>query len=299
MLFAILAAQKDLLILPARSMSFLEMIREEGCVYFPSHLRSVTDEMASQYARATPFPHAVIDDFLPVEILNEVAERFPSQDTESDFNRSVERGKASFNPDRLSSGLHRSLFYSFNSRPFLEFLEQLSGINGLIPDPYFLGGGYHRTSTGGHLSVHADFNLHEKLRLRRRINVLIYLNKDWNEQFGGNLELWETDMSARVRSIEPLFNRCVIFNTDDTSYHGHPDPLATPRNVARRSIALYYYTASDAVFSEFTSRTTKFRERAGTGDRLGFKVRLLYFLNDLMPPVIMRGLLRLIRGHSK
>ena len=135
----------------------------------------------------------------------------------------------------------RRLFYSFNSKPFIRVLENITNINGLIPDPYFLGAGFHEIGQGGHLSVHVDFNHHKVMNLERRINVLIYLNKDWDKTCGGQLELWNKDVSKSVKSVVPAFNRCVIFNTTDWSYHGNPEPVKHPAGVTRKSIALYYY----------------------------------------------------------
>lgn len=113
----------------------------------------------------------------------------------------------------------------------------------MLPDPYFTRGGFHEISTGGLLGIHSDFRVNENLQLFRRVNMLIYLNKDWKEEYGGKLELWDQSMTAVVHSITPVFNRCVIFNTDAKSFHGHPEPLATPQGITRKSIALYYYTA--------------------------------------------------------
>ena len=101
----------------------------------------------------------------------------------------------------------------------------MTGIEGLIPDPDFLGGGFHETLRGGHLGIHADFNIHKRLILHRKINVLIYLNDNWKESYGGNLELWDKKMNGKVVSVSPTINKCVIFNTDIDSFHGHPDPL--------------------------------------------------------------------------
>jgi hypothetical protein len=155
----------------------------------------------------------------------------------------------------------QSAFAFFNSPSMLQFLEGLTNIQGLIPDPYFTGGGLHEISNGGKLGIHADFQVNEELQLKRRINVLIYLNKDWKPEYGGELELWDTAMRDKVVSIAPLFNRCVIFNTDADSFHGHPDPLTTPANVTRKSIALYYYTAQRLENSSGESRHTLYVTR--------------------------------------
>ena len=115
-----------------------------------------------------------------------------------------------------------------SSPPVLRFLEALTGIEGLIPDPYFGGAGPHQILPGGFLKVHADFNWHPLLKLDRRLNLLVYLNKDWREEYGGQLELWDRDMARCERQILPVFNRTVVFSTTDFSFHGHPRPLACP-----------------------------------------------------------------------
>jgi Rps23 Pro-64 3,4-dihydroxylase Tpa1-like proline 4-hydroxylase len=129
-----------------------------------------------------------------------------------------------------------------NSATFLQFLETLTGIGGLIPDLNFEGGGLHQIERGGFLKIHLDSNTHPRLPLARRINLLLYLNRDWREEYRGQLEHWDKEMSCCVHKILPIFNRCVIFNTNEVSYHGHPDRLECPPGMTRKSIAVYYYT---------------------------------------------------------
>jgi Rps23 Pro-64 3,4-dihydroxylase Tpa1-like proline 4-hydroxylase len=135
-----------------------------------------------------------------------------------------------------------NLLNFLNSREVLMFLEELTGIPDLLPDPQFYGGGVHRILTGGKLSVHADYNFHPITKLHRRVNLLLYLNKDWKEEWGGDLQLWNKDMSMCVKKILPIFNRAVIFNITSDAYHGHPGPLKSPEGVDRLSFALYYFT---------------------------------------------------------
>lgn len=245
-------------------------------------------ELTDTYNKGEPFPHIVIDDFLPPEILDLCLTEFPSNLKEGDeyFDRDQERYKAQFNPDSLSDSARR-LFYSFNSKPFIRVLENISNIKGLIPDPYYLGAGFHEIGTGGHLSVHVDFNHHKVMNLERRINMLIYLNKDWESEYGGQLELWDRDMKQCVRTVVPLFNRCVMFNTTDSSYHGNPNPVRHPKGATRKSIALYYYTStwSDAKHD----KTTQFKVRPGTGDRVDAAVRGRELMTDLLPPIVLRN----------
>lgn len=207
------------------------------------HLQRVADQHRSGYAKAQPFPHVVLDGLLPDEALDRVLTEFPSpasdvwKEYESEHEKKLEtQGEASLGPDTAL------LLYQFNSAPFLEFLERLTGIENLLPDPYFLGGGLHQIMRGGRLGVHADFSGHRKLPLERRLNVLVYLNRDWKDEYGGALELWSPDRERCVERVLPLFNRTVIFTITDWAYHGHPEPLACPPETTRKSIALYYFT---------------------------------------------------------
>jgi len=126
------------------------------------------------------------------------------------------------------------------------------------------GGGIHQSESGGYLNIHADFTVHpHKKTWRRRVNVLVYLNKDWNKSYGGALELWEKDMSKCTVKIEPVFNRIAIFNTDEDSYHGFPDPIKCPKEVTRKSIALYYFTEEDK--KSFKRKATNYKARPSDG----------------------------------
>jgi Rps23 Pro-64 3,4-dihydroxylase Tpa1-like proline 4-hydroxylase len=203
------------------------------------------------------------------------------------FNRDQERLKTQYNPDTLSPDL-RKLFYAFNSRPFLRVIENITGIKGLIPDPYFLGAGFHEIAQGGYLGMHADFNHHKPMNLERRINILIYLNKGWTEDYGGQLEFWDDDMKKCEVSIVPTFNRAAMFSTTSRSWHGNPQPVNHPAGVTRKSIALYYYTStwSDA----HRDHSTQFRVRQGSHDKVDWPVWRRELINDLVPPLLRRNL---------
>ena len=273
-------------------MAYIEVQNDEFGFLNVGDLKGKGEEKHESYLNASPFPHIVIDDFLSPSVLEQCLADFPTDpDPDStEFNRAQEKLKSSYNPDYLPPHL-RSLFYSLNSRPFLKFLQNLTGIKGLIPDPYFAGGGFHQIKQGGHLDVHADFNHNRILDLERRINVLIYLNKDWSADYGGQLELWDNDMNACVKSVVPDFNRCVIFNTTSFSNHGNPNPINHPNNVPRRSIALYYYTATwDDTKKE---HSTRFRSRPNTTDRPDWSMRIREIVNDVTPPVLNRKISRI------
>ena len=241
---------------------------------------------ASEYRARTPYPYGCFDNFLPPEILDRVRDELHTlPEAERMFDRSQEKLKSQFVPERLPS-YTRSLLYALNSRPFLMFLEELTGIDGLIPDPYFTGGGVHVVANGGHLDIHADFNHHAKLDLERRINVLIYLNRDWQEDWGGSFEVWKDDMTEKAASFVPLFNRMCCFNTGSTTMHGNPEPVNHPEGEPRMSIALYYYTATWDETRK--AHSTIFKPRPGTVDqRDGVEARHRV-MKDVLPPVIYR-----------
>lgn len=200
-------------------------------------------DLSGRYRSAEPFPHIAIDGLFRDSDLQRVLDVFPNV-RELDwaaFDNSHEK-KLGYRHGTLLPEVIELFLYRMNSYVMLQFLERLTGIEGLIPDPYFGGGGLHQIEPGGFLGVHADFNVHPLLKLDRRLNMLVYLNKDWEDEYGGALELWDRDMSRCVKSIAPVFNRTVIFSTTDTSFHGHPKPLACPPDRTRRSLSLYYYT---------------------------------------------------------
>ena len=217
-----------------------------------------------QYASADPFPHIVLDDLFDANALDRVLAEFPQPDQTRwmRFDSPTEKKLGYYHEHSTISPAVRAFLDAMNGFEMLLFLEALTGIDGLIPDPYFGGGGLHQIESGGFLKIHADFNVHPKLKLDRRINMLIYLNRDWREEWGGHLELWNASMTERRQNIAPVFNRTVIFSTTDTSYHGHPHPLTTPAGVTRKSVSLYYYTAGRPEEERSAPHDTLFKEPA-------------------------------------
>lgn len=211
---------------------------------------TLTENEINQYGNDTPFPHIVIDNFFPPSILNGVIDDFRNHNDwgwdNSDYskNHQVNKFFSPWNDDgHKKLPINTKLILNYlNSNEIIRMLEKLTGIEGLIPDPTFLGGGMHKINSGGKLSIHADSRKHSITKNYRRINLLVYLNKEWDSQWGGSLQLWDKEMKTMVQDIQPLFNRVVIFNTGSDTYHGHPNSLNTPEDVSRISLALYYYT---------------------------------------------------------
>lgn len=207
-------------------------------------LQADPDALRPGYRSAEPFPHVVIDGLFPDEVLERALAEFPRPDGMEwrRFESSTEKKLGYWHTCELPPYLWDFL-QAMNAPPVLDFLERLTGIEGLVPDPYFGGAGPHQILAGGFLKVHVDFNVHPKLRLDRRLNLLVYLNRDWREEWGGHLELWDADVRKCWQKILPVFNRTVVFSTTETSFHGHPRPLACPPDRSRKSLSFYYYTA--------------------------------------------------------
>lgn len=211
---------------------------------------TVTEKEINEYNQAQPFPHIVIDNFLPPSILNGVIDDFRNHNDwgwdNSDYSKDhqVKKFFSPWNNDGDTTlPINTKLILNYlNSPETISMLEKLTGIDGLIADPTLLGGGMHKIDSGGKLSIHADSRKHAVTGNYRRINLLVYLNKNWNSEWGGSLQLWNNDMTTMVQDIQPFFNRVVIFNTGGDTYHGHPHNLNTPEGVSRISLALYYYT---------------------------------------------------------
>lgn len=254
------------------------------------YLNNLAIKYRDAYSQAHPFPHIVIDDFLPTFILDNILKEFPKVDSVDwqKFENTAEKKLASKHELQMGEAT-RLLLYQLNSSIFIDFLESLTGINGIIPDPYFVGGGLHQIERGGYLKMHVDFNRHNKLRLDRRLNFLLYLNKDWKEEYGGYLELWNTDMTRCEKKILPIFNRFVLFNTTDFSYHGHPEPLTCPEGQTRKSLALYYYTNGRPSEEISNPHSTVFRTRPGEGltKETSSRIKAKTILKKLVPPILI------------
>jgi len=261
--------------------------------YMPdvAELQALATRNRNKYIEGHPFPHIYLDNVFPEEALNKVLEEFPGENNAhwQRFHNAQEL-KLALKDESNYGAFTRHFINSLNSRPFLKFLEALTGIDALIPDPYLEGGGLHQIVRGGLLKIHADFNKHPITNLDRRLNVLIYLNKDWEEAYGGHFELWDRNMEKAEVKILPLFNRMAIFSTTSDSYHGHPDPLNCPEDRTRKSIALYYYTngrPQEEVDPALGSHTTLFKIRRHRVE--DYKGGKRWALKDFVPPVLMHA----------
>jgi Rps23 Pro-64 3,4-dihydroxylase Tpa1-like proline 4-hydroxylase len=204
-------------------------------------------QLRSSFSQNSPFPHVIIDGLFPDLLISELVNEFPSPDDQS-WDRSVVEGiqvklRSNWQSEDDISPITAEMVHFFNSGSFMNCLSSFTGVTKLISDPYFTGGGRNCILPGGVLDVHADGNWHDAMGVHRRLNAILYLNENWNEQWGGHFELWDKDLTGCVKAVSPLANRLLIFETHDFTYHGHPNPLACPEGNSRKSLIFYYYTA--------------------------------------------------------
>jgi len=203
----------------------------------------------NKYVNASPFPHVVIKDFFNEKDLRACAQSI--EEKKDTLKWKVQRrvtehqiNKRWIEDITLMPPAVKKILWKLHSTEFLLFLKELTGIEGIIDDPYNLGGGIHCTSKGGKLNIHKDFDYNKETSLFRRINVLVFLNEEWRKEWNGDLEFWDKTLKSKEVSIAPTFNTMVIFNTDNQALHGCPIPLECPPDRHRLSLATYYYTYS-------------------------------------------------------
>jgi hypothetical protein len=226
---------------------------------------SQLSSLRRQFRDNQPYPHVHLKDFLDPVVAADMAREFPDMATDAwtrykhQNENKLGLAKRSMFPQLLGEVVDE-----LNSEAFVYWLSQLTGIAGLVSDEMLEGGGLHQSTTGGFLNVHTDFsNHHYHKHWRRQVNLILYLNPNWDEQWGGALELWDREMRECVSKVPPLFNDALIFRTDEISYHGFPDPLRCPEGESRKSLALYYYTVESQ--AEVKTRSTNYRPRPEDG----------------------------------
>lgn len=264
-------------------MSQQETLQRPYFYFDRERLMNMAESLKDQYASNSPFPHIVIDDFLPPEVLDGVLEEFPAPGEKwKQFDNQAEIKLANNVEERMGS-YTRHVINQFNCSAMCHFIEVVTGIPSIIPDPHLFGGGLHQLVPGGFLKIHADYNWHKELKLHRRVNLILYLNKDWKDEYGGHLELWDEPMENCVQKVLPIFNRAVIFTTTSTSWHGNPGIIACPEGNSRKSLAFYYYTQDRPEGEKQGPHTTIFKQRPNEKFKGARKKSLAELL---LPPII-------------
>lgn len=227
-------------------------------------IKSETEELRQAWNSREKFGYLIIEDFFHKDVAENLYAGFPNLSSFGETSRTYLNGKGKYQKTKFEDlPDYGQVFSELNSEVFLAQLEQITGIQNLLPDHDLFGGGLHQSVAGAYLNVHIDFNIHQETKHYRRMNILVYMNKNWQKDYNGYLELWDMEKKSMLEYIEPSFNRCVIFETNEKSYHGHPKPIATPPNVSRNSIAAYYYTAEYPV-EHAESHSTVYVNTEGT-----------------------------------
>lgn len=201
------------------------------------------DALRVEYASAKPWPHIVVNDAFPEWLLDMVA----AECTALEETRLIKTNTDRLVKQEVSEGLGaatQDLLSLLDSARFRDFVSTITGVSDLLSDPTHKFAGVHRTPPGGFTKIHRDFQIHPTTGLFHRVNLLIYLNRDWPEAYGGSLELWPADMSVLGRRIFPRFNTMVLWETHGATLHGLPDPVTCPPGRMRVSVASYYYTTT-------------------------------------------------------
>lgn len=200
----------------------------------------------ADYQSKKPFRYVVFENFFFSSKAEEIYSAYPvitdgKWDGTTYLDQKNKFQKTNFDENSIMDNVFKEL----NSQEFINWLQEVTDIETeVLPDHELFGGGLHQSINGAYLNVHIDYNIHPKTKFHRRCNVLVYMNKDWKDDYEGHLELWDFSKNKKtlLEKVSPEFNRCVIFETNEVSYHGHPKQLNTPIGINRKSLATYYYT---------------------------------------------------------
>lgn len=209
------------------------------------------------YGEEGPFDHCIIDNFFLPDVAKELEFEFPSYELDvwHEYNNPIEVKKTCNDWNKFGYKTYQAFSY-LNSQEFIFLLKRfvLKTKQELFPDIGLHGGGWHIHKQGGKLNTHLDYSIHPKMKLERKLNIIVYLNSNWNSEWGGHLGLWSSNQDGSVntliKSIEPKFNRAVIFDTTQNSWHGLPEPITCPEGQYRKSLAIYYLCEPSVKTSE-------------------------------------------------
>jgi 2OG-Fe(II) oxygenase superfamily len=235
------------------------MLTTEVAKILPSNLDQIAHDYAPLFWQAAPFPHIVLDNFLDEQVAQKLALEFQTEK----WQPLVAEGlcfKYSSGGDNISEFARHAL-EELNGAAMLQFLAKLTGVKGLLNDPAFNLRGLQSAKASNFMEIHADQNYNANLAAFRSLNLLLYLTPDWREEYNGHLELWDAEMTAPVKKVLPVFNRCIIFAHGDTHYHGYPVPIACPPHLARNLVNLAYYTKEPSQEHDPIPRGTLWQKR--------------------------------------
>jgi 2OG-Fe(II) oxygenase superfamily len=242
-------------------------------------------QLRARYENAAPFKHLVLDGLFSPAALRRVEAEFDRAQTVAwrEINTGLQRKRGSV-PDTTLPSHVQEYFNAINAGPFLRFLNDVTGISDLIPDPALFGGGMHEVGEDGAFEVHVDFQRHPRTQLNNRLTVITYLNEGWDAADGGHLELWQTKPAQCRATVTPLFGRTVIMEQSWAAAHGHPQPVRKGRK--RRSVTAYFYTNGLMAAGVGNGLSTTYVARRGHSAQQ----RAELMLRLVLPPIVLSGL---------
>jgi 2OG-Fe(II) oxygenase superfamily len=251
-------------------------------------LDSTSEELQSAYKKAKPFPHLILDDLFSAQLLEDLVAEIPPMRDKSWVHHAEEHLVKSNLRSAVELGkIGNELLAFLHSARFLYLISEVTDIWGLVPDPYLGGSGYHVVPKGGKFDIHADRNVDQTTGLTRRIALIIYLNKNWTSEDGGQLELWNHDATRCEVVVEPTFNRTILFEVGDKNFHCVRPVLCEDGRV-RISFAVYFHTVGGMTsipHSSIYAPSFYLNKKK--------KVTLKGLVSDLTPPIVVRSYRRL------
>jgi hypothetical protein len=200
----------------------------------------ITD-LHRRFANAKPFRYVVIDNFLDPATARCLSENFPSLEEMKVSYNGINEKKAEHSSFANLASCFEETRHKLFENDFVRRIESISGLEGLsvLDDRY--GYGLHQGGNGSFLDIHIDYNIHPLKKKHRRLNMILFLSKQWEEKWGGHMQFWNADVTQCMQAIKPEFNRCVIFECNNISYHGY-ETIICPEEVTRKSFYLYFFT---------------------------------------------------------
>jgi Rps23 Pro-64 3,4-dihydroxylase Tpa1-like proline 4-hydroxylase len=203
----------------------------------------ILTKLQEEFASAKPYPHILIEDFLDDKVANLFEAEFPKiSEGDGKWHKYCNPIEVKYAMDNLENmpKTAQEVFNLLSTEGFIQRISEITKIPKLEADPYLLGAGLHSHPKNGRLNVHLDFEIHPVTGKERRLNIILFLSKDWNPEWEGGLEIWEKNMSACAKTFYPKFNSAVLFQTNDVSWHGLPKKIKAPEGKNRQSLAIYY-----------------------------------------------------------
>lgn len=251
-------------------------------------LESEKDALRAAYESAKPYPHLVIDGLWDPDVLDRVVAEFPHKDARDWTSHATDHERKETSRGIFDLAPFTQTFFTRLCSPeFLRLIGEITGCPDLVADPLHYGGGLHESQRGGWLNLHVDWRKHPMMPLRRKLNMIIYLNRDWDPTWSGAIELWAPGAEAAGAKVDCIYNRTVVFPTTDESWHGFPTPISCPEDRSRKSLSMFYWDRSDEVVKDI--RWLPGRKNT----------RRKALVHSVVPPIVwtMRSKLRARKTH--